>query len=156
MRKTHVKGLPLGAIIFVLLLIGGVFPSMAQAVDLTINFVGSGTGRVDGSDVPGTGPFFIFTSQTISYDLVQPPSTVTLTPTPTGLGPSQSTFAGWTGCDSTSGNQCTVVMSADRTVTVAFNLVLVPYQSILGDRGRDGLMALGRGRVHSSFLIVKP
>ena len=109
MRKTHVNGLPLGAIIFVLLLIGGVFPSMAQAVDLTINFVGSGRGRVDGSDVPGTGPFFIFNSQTISYDLVQPPSSVTLTATPTGLGASQSTFAGWTGCASTSGNQCTVV-----------------------------------------------
>ena len=67
MRKTHVKGLPLGAIIFVLLLIGGVFPSMAQAVDLTINFVGSGTGRVDGSDVPGTGPFFIFSAKRLGF-----------------------------------------------------------------------------------------
>jgi hypothetical protein len=124
MRKAHMKVFPLGALIFVLVLIGGVFPSMAQALDLTINFVGTGTGRVDGSDVPGTGPFFIFTSQTISYDLVQPPSSVTLTATPTGLGASQSTFAGWTGCASTSGTQCTVVMSADRTVTVAFNLAV--------------------------------
>ena len=86
MGKTHVKGLPLGAIIFVLILIGGVFPSMAQAVNLTINFVGSGTGRVDGSDVPGTGPFFIFTSQTIPYDLVQPPALSPLRQLRLGLG----------------------------------------------------------------------
>ena len=90
-------------------------------VDLTVNFGGSGTGRVDGSGA-GTSPFHIFTSQTIHYDPVQPPSSVTLTATPTGLGASQSTFAGWTGCASTSGNQCTVVMSADQTVTVSFNL----------------------------------
>ncbi|MDH5296119.1 MAG: hypothetical protein OEW26_03210, partial [Nitrospirota bacterium] len=122
MRKASVKVFELGAIVVALVVMLGAFPSIAQAVNLTINFVGSGTGRVDGSDVPGTGPFFIFNSQTISYDLVQPPSSVTLTATPTGLGASQSTFAGWTGCASTSGNQCTVVMSANQTVTVTFNL----------------------------------
>ena len=63
MRKTHVKGLPLGAIIFVLLLIGGVFPSMAQAVVLTINFGGSGTGKVEGSPSPsGAGSFTVFST----------------------------------------------------------------------------------------------
>jgi hypothetical protein len=124
MRKSHVKVFPSGAIVFVLIILGGVFPSMAQALSLTINFGGSGTGRVEGSsDVPGTDPFNIFTSQTINYDLVQPPSTVVLTAFPTGLGASQSTFGGWTGCASTSGTQCTVVMSADQTVAVAFNLV---------------------------------
>ncbi len=123
MRKSHVKVFPLGAIVFVLILLGGVFPSMAQALSLTINFGGSGTGRVEGSDVPGTGPINIFTSNTITYALVDPPSSVILTAIPTGLGASQSTFGGWTGCASTSGTQCTVVLNADQTVTVAFNLV---------------------------------
>jgi len=30
-------------------------------------------------------------------------------------------FTGWTGCDSVSGNQCTVAMNSDRTVTAAFS-----------------------------------
>ena len=83
MRKPGVKVYELGAIVLALVVMIGAFPSIAQAVDLTINFVGSGTGRVDGSDVPGTGPFSIFNSQTIAYEHVQPASTVTLTPTPT-------------------------------------------------------------------------
>ena len=44
-------------------------------------------------------------------------TTVTLTATPN----SGSTFGSWSGCDSTSGNACTVTMNADRTVTVTFN-----------------------------------
>jgi hypothetical protein len=135
MRKAHVKVLPLGAIVFVLILASGVFPSMAQAVDLTINFVGSGTGRVEGSDAPGIGPFNIFSSQTINYDLVEPSSSVVLTAVPTGLGASQSTFGGWTGCASTSGTQCTVVMSANRTVTVTFNLLPVNLTVNFGGSG---------------------
>ena len=65
-------------------------------VNLTVNFAGTGTGQVAGSGA-GTAPFTIFNSGTIPYDLVQPPSSVTLTATPTGLGASLSTFAGWSG-----------------------------------------------------------
>ena len=44
---------------------------------------------------------------------------VTLTAT---AGPASS-FAGWSGCDSTSANSCTVAMSSDRTVTASFAAV---------------------------------
>jgi hypothetical protein len=42
---------------------------------------------------------------------------VTLTATPDA----DSVFAGWSGCDSFSGNQCTVTMDSDRTVTASFD-----------------------------------
>jgi N-acetylneuraminic acid mutarotase len=42
---------------------------------------------------------------------------VTLTAFPEADG----MFGGWTGCDGVSGNQCTVTMNADRTVSVVFN-----------------------------------
>ncbi|MBA3614375.1 MAG: hypothetical protein H0W49_15995, partial [Nitrospirales bacterium] len=121
MRKAHVKVLPLGAIVFVLVLLGGVFPSMAQAVGLTINFVGSGTGRVEANS-PGTDTLNIFSSNTLDYDQN---SSVTLTATPTGIGPSQSIFSSWAGCEQASGDQCTLVMDAAKAVTVTFNLVPV-------------------------------
>ncbi len=110
MGKAHVKGLPLGAIVFVLIVVGGVFPSMAQAVNLTINFGGSGTGRVDGSGLTGTGPLLHFYSNTNPVMTFRS-TTILCHPyaNPTRLGPSKSTFAGWTGCASTSGTQCTVI-----------------------------------------------
>jgi hypothetical protein len=43
-------------------------------------------------------------------------TSVTLTATPS----SGSVFAGWSGCDSTSGNACTVTMNQNRTVTASF------------------------------------
>uniref|UniRef100_UPI003F9A9850 InlB B-repeat-containing protein n=1 Tax=unclassified Nitrospira TaxID=2652172 RepID=UPI003F9A9850 len=122
MRKAHVKVLPLGAIVFVLVLLGGVFPSMAQAIGLTITFAGSGTGRVEANS-PGTDTLNIFSSNTLDYDQN---SSVTLTADPTGIGASQSVFNSWSGCASTSGNQCTVVMNAARSVTVTFNLAAAP------------------------------
>jgi hypothetical protein len=36
---------------------------------------------------------------------------------------SGSTFGGWTGCDSPSGNQCTMTMNADKTVNAAFTQI---------------------------------
>jgi hypothetical protein len=128
MRKAHVKVLPLGAIVFVLILAGGVFPSMAQAVDLTINFVGSGEGKIEGSPgPPGTDPFNVFShlliNNTVTINYVSPPHSVTLTATDTGFGAGQSIFAGWPNCPLPSGNQCTVDMSANREVTVRFDLV---------------------------------
>ncbi|MDR4462553.1 MAG: hypothetical protein MRJ67_18850, partial [Nitrospirales bacterium] len=121
MRKAQVKVLPLGALFFVLVLVGGAFPSMAQAVNLTINFGGSGTGRVEANS-PGTDTLNIFSSNTLDYDQ---DSSVTLTADPTGIGESQSVFSSWAGCASTSGNQCTVVMNAAKAVTVTFNLASV-------------------------------
>ena len=132
MRKAHVKVLPLGAIIFVLILLGGVFPSMAQAVNLTINFVGSGPGgKVEGSPPPPDieDPFFTVLNipsktVTIPYD-EEPSSPVILTAIGTGQGADQSTFAGWSSCPSPSGNQCTVVLDTDKSVTVTFNLATI-------------------------------
>lgn len=43
-------------------------------------------------------------------------TSVTLTATPD----TNSLFTGWTGCDSSSGNQCTITMNSDRTVTAEF------------------------------------
>ncbi|MDT3777453.1 hypothetical protein PJI16_07760 [Nitrospira sp. MA-1] len=121
MRKAHGKVLPLGALVFVLVMLGGVFPSMAQATVLTINFAGSGTGRVEANS-PGTDTLNIFASNTLDYDQN---SSVTLTAAPTGIGTSQSIFSSWAGCANTSGDQCTVVMDAAKAVTVTFNLVPV-------------------------------
>jgi hypothetical protein len=45
-------------------------------------------------------------------------TSVTLTAT----AASGSTFAGWTNCDAPSGNQCTMTMNANKTVTATFNL----------------------------------
>jgi K319-like protein len=126
MRKAHVKVLPLGAIVFVLVLLGGVFPSMAQAVSLTINFVGSGAGRVNGSPGPEIEPFNVFSHLsnpvTINYDL-PPSSAVILEATPTGENADLATFAGWPVCPSPNGNKCTVVLNTNQTVTVRFDLI---------------------------------
>jgi hypothetical protein len=53
---------------------------------------------------------------------------VVLTATPSsgggiggGNGGGDSSFGGWTGCDSVSGNQCTVAMTSNRAVTATFN-----------------------------------
>ncbi|MBI3802256.1 MAG: hypothetical protein HY282_00650 [Nitrospirae bacterium] len=45
-------------------------------------------------------------------------TSVTLTASPA----SNATFAGWSGCDSTSGNTCTVTMNATKSVTATFNV----------------------------------
>ncbi len=75
---------------------------------LTVTKTGSGTvtastGTLTWSDNTGTTTYSSGTS-------------VTLTATPT----QDSKFGGWTGCDSTSGNQCTVTMSSNRGVSVSF------------------------------------
>src|SRR5680860_1917902 len=146
MSKAHVKVLPLGAIVFVLVLLGGVFPSLAQAVGLTINFVGSGTGKVE-SNSPETDTLFIFSSNTLDYDQN---SSVTLTATPTGIGASQSIFSSWSGCASTPGNQCTVVMDAAKAVTVTFNLVPVSPPVIPTVHLTVNFAGTGTGRVDGS------
>ena len=76
---------------------------------LTVNFVGTGSGTVTSS------PSGLSCATTCSAHF--PSGTVTLTATPNG----SSTFGGWSGCDSTSGQACTVNLTSDRTVTVTFN-----------------------------------
>jgi Divergent InlB B-repeat domain len=51
-----------------------------------------------------------------------PDSSVTLTAAPSA----GSTFSGWTGCNTTSGSQCTVTVSADRTVSASFTPIPPP------------------------------
>jgi Bacterial Ig-like domain (group 3)/Lamin Tail Domain/Divergent InlB B-repeat domain len=77
---------------------------------LTVNRTGTGTGTVTSS------PAGINCGATCSatYNDGTP---VTLT----AAADVNSTFAGWTGCDSTSGNTCNVTLGADRAVTATFN-----------------------------------
>ena len=70
---------------------------------LTVNFAGTGSGTVTSS------PSGLSCATTCSAHF--PSGTVILT----------ATFGGWSGCDSTSGQACTVNLTSDRTVTVTFN-----------------------------------
>ncbi|MDQ3918921.1 MAG: Ig-like domain repeat protein, partial [Acidobacteriota bacterium] len=80
---------------------------------LSVSTAGTGTGSVASSPAGISCP----TTCSASYSNGTP---VTLTAT---VG-ANSSFAGWTGCDSTSGNTCTVAMSATRSVTATFNSTL--------------------------------
>ena len=75
---------------------------------LTVNFAGAGSGTVTSS------PSGLSCATTCSTHF--PSDTVTLTATPNG-----STFGGWSGCDSMSGQTCTVDLTSDRTVSAIFN-----------------------------------
>jgi len=75
---------------------------------LTVNFAGTGSGTVTSS------PSGLSCATTCSAHFTS--GTVTLTATPNG-----STFGGWSGCDSISGQACTVDLTSDRTVTATFN-----------------------------------
>jgi hypothetical protein len=77
--------------------------------NLTVTFAGSGSGTVTSSP-PGLGCASTCSSSFPSG------TAVTLTATPNG-----STFGGWSGCDSVSGQACTVNLNSDRTVAVTFN-----------------------------------
>jgi hypothetical protein len=75
---------------------------------LTVNFAGAGSGTVSSS------PAGLSCATTCSAHFMS--GTVTLTATPNG-----STFGGWSGCDSISGQACTVNLTSDRTVVITFN-----------------------------------
>jgi Bacterial Ig-like domain (group 2) len=77
---------------------------------LTVTFAGTGAGTVS-STPAGLG---CSTTCSASFPSGTP---ITLAATPNG-----STFGGWNGCDSMSGNACTISsLTANRTVTVTFN-----------------------------------
>jgi hypothetical protein len=84
----------------------------------TLTVAGAGTGN---GTVTATGISCTITAGSTSGDCSEsyPDGTsVTLTAT----AASGSTFAGWTNCDAPSGNQCTMTMNANKTVTATFNL----------------------------------
>jgi alpha-tubulin suppressor-like RCC1 family protein len=79
--------------------------------NLTVFRTGAGTGTVTSNPAGincGTDCSQVYTNGTV----------VTLTASPA----SDSTFAGWSGCDTVSGATCTVTVSSGRTATAAFNL----------------------------------
>src|ERR1043165_7760453 len=90
-------------------------PAGATPTNFTLNVstAGTGTGSVASSPAGISCP----TTCSASYSSGTP---VTLTAT---VG-ANSSFAGWTGCDTTSGITCTVTMSAIRNVTATFNSTL--------------------------------
>lgn len=87
----------------------GCTPAGAPPV-LTVAFAGTGTGNVTGSGVSCSTPTacnYSFTAGT----------TLSLTATPTGT----STFGGWSGCNSSNGSLCNVILENNATVTATFN-----------------------------------
>ena len=81
-------------------------------LNLTVNRVDLGSGTVT------SNPAGIDCGSTCSV-LYASGTTVTLAATPGLL----SGFGGWTGCDSVSGNTCTVNMNSARSVTADFTLL---------------------------------
>lgn len=77
---------------------------------ITVDFSGAGGGTVL-STPNGLG----CSSQ--CFGNFPPGTSVTLTATPS-VG---STFGGWVGCDSTTGQGCSILLNSDRVVTVIFN-----------------------------------
>lgn len=81
---------------------------------LIVNTAGSGSGKVTATGINCTS-----TNGTKGGDCTETynnASSVTLAASPTA----PSTFDKWDFCDSTSGNNCTVAMSSDKSVTVTF------------------------------------
>ncbi|MBF0536699.1 MAG: VCBS repeat-containing protein [Nitrospirae bacterium] len=92
--------------------LSGVISMTYQLYTLSVNLAGTGSGTVTAS--PGT---LNWIGSTSTADYSQG-TVVTLTATPS----TGSVFAGWTGCDSASANQCTVTMSAAKDVAALFTL----------------------------------
>jgi C1A family cysteine protease len=77
---------------------------------LTATKTGNGSGTLTASGLSCAG-----STCTGSYTYN---TSVSITPTPD----SRSTFSGWTGCDSTSGNTCIVTMTGNKSISAAFTL----------------------------------
>jgi hypothetical protein len=87
---------------------------VSTAQTLTVNKPGDGNGTVTSS--PAGITCGSQCSASYAYGTV-----VTLTAIVGGV----SDFSGWTGCDSTNGNTCTVTMNKGKTVTATFTLVQI-------------------------------
>ena len=95
-----------------------------ECFTLTVTKAGTGEGTVT-SNPAGINCGMTCTASYASGTVV------TLTATPD----TYSLFTGWSGCGSASGNQCTVAMNADRSVTATFTSTF-----LLGDVNRDGVV----------------
>lgn len=95
------------------------FNTSPTGFTLTVTKVGNGSGTVISS------PAGINCGSTCSASFTQNAS-VTLTANPDV----NSSFSSWSGCDSVSGNQCTVTMSSNRSVTATFSLVSQPASNL--------------------------
>ena len=103
----------------------------AQGTDpklsLAIDFAGSGTGRVTTTPGPDSpDEVNCFNDCTLEYNLLQPPTSVTLTATPTAFGDGASSFGGWSGEGCAGTGSCVVSMTAARSVTATFTLNAPP------------------------------
>ena len=95
-------------------------PPPPTTVSLTIDFAGSGTGKVVATSEPLASIATVFNDATLDY----PSGTfVTLTATPTGLPPNTSSFAGWSGGGCSGSGTCMVTLSGSNvTVTGTFEM----------------------------------
>jgi hypothetical protein len=86
-----------------------------QRYPLTVGKSGTGNGTLTSTSNPVNGTQInCGNTCSVFYDRA---TVVTLT----AQSDSLSSFAGWSGCDSTSGTTCTVTMNAARSVTATFN-----------------------------------
>ena len=98
------------------------FTQIQHLVSVAKNGTGGGT------VVAASGPVNCGATCSAQYDEGTP---VVLTAT----AATHSTFAGWSGCDSTSGNQCTVNVDAVENVTATFNLISHGLNLTVGGNG---------------------
>jgi PKD repeat protein len=99
---------------------------------LTVKKSGNGSGTVTGQGV-NCGPTC---SAAYKSGIL-----VTLTPTPA----QGSTFGGWSGCDSVSGNKCSVKMNSNRTITANFNRTLQTFTLTVTKQGNGSGTVTGNG-----------
>ena len=116
----------------------------AQLFTLTVQGAGTGNGTVTNSGINCTS-----TAGTTSGDCSEtvPEGTVI---TLTATADPGSTFVGWTGCDSPSGDQCQMTLDADKTVTAAFDLTTVAGD---GDVNGDGVANIIDARICLRFAL---
>ena len=105
----------------------------AETSILTVTRSGTGTGYVLGWGINcGYGGS---TDCSETYSLATTTPTISLYAAPLSAS---STFVGWTGCDSVSGNTCTVTMSTNKTVNAKFDAVLLMQLQVQVNGGYDG------------------
>lgn len=105
------------------------------AVSLSVSKNGTSTGTITSS------PAGISCGTTCTASFASATS-VTLTAVPD----SSTVFAGWTGCDSTNGNECTVTMSTSKSVAATFNQDL--YTLVVSKVGSGtGVVAANAGTI---------
>lgn len=97
------------ALLFLLLLVACPSPIVPETKTLTVTKTGSGSGTVSSS------PSGIDCGASCQANF-QRGTSVTLTALPAAT----SSFAGWSGCDSQSGTNCTVMISSDRAISLTF------------------------------------